>query len=98
MIEKGSKDYERLKTFVLDVFDGVCMPDMDPKEVLSTNPNDWDADPSPFYNTLIAVFGFEDGTYFSGYGGKVQETIDFIAERWDGGELPSDDAIPWDGE
>jgi hypothetical protein len=91
--------HERVKAFVLKVFEGSVNPDLVPEEALDIDPNDDDADPSVFYSTLDAVFGVadEDSLAFDGYGGTVRETIDFIARRWKGGELPDDDDIPWDG-
>ena len=64
---------------------------IDPPEpeakILATDPNDYDVDPSPFYETLQERFGVEhdeNNEYFGGYGGKVETTIAFLTKRWDG--------------
>jgi hypothetical protein len=63
--------------------------------VLAVDPNDCDLDPSPFYEALEDAFKVEDPTKheFAGYGGTIEHTINFIAARWKGGELQSDDAF-----
>lgn len=71
------------------------------EDVLAIDPNEWDVDPAPFYETLDAVFGVADPqkSYFDGYGGRVRDTVDFITKRWKGGKLPplTQAGIPWGG-
>ncbi len=71
------------------------------EDVLAIDPNEWDVDPSPFYETLEAVFGVADPTktYFDGYGGRIKDTIEFVTRRWKGGALPpmTKAGIPWGG-
>ena len=81
--------FAEVKKVVLDLYRD-CYP-IDPPEtdekILATDPNDYDVDPGPFYETLQERFGVEhdeNNEYFGGYGGKVESTIAFLTKHWDG--------------
>ena len=83
---------EIVKNHVLELFEGIYGEEVE--DVLATDPNDFDLDPSMFYELLQEMFGVEyddDNDYFGGFGGSVQDTINFIASRWDGETL---NAVP----
>jgi glyoxylase-like metal-dependent hydrolase (beta-lactamase superfamily II) len=77
----------RVQEIVLEEWEGIYGDDMSEAEILKTDPNDFDMDPSMFYEVLqerLEVDYDEDNDYFGGYGGTVAKTIEFLAERWDG--------------
>jgi hypothetical protein len=75
----------RVKELVLEMFEAHYPGDLD--DPLEIDPNDFDLDPCPFYETLSSTFGvpFDDEeSNFGGFGGTLGETIAYIAARWDG--------------
>jgi len=83
---------ETVQKHVLELFEGIYGDDVD--DVLSTDPNDFDMDPSMFYELLQEMFAVpydDDNDYFGGYGGAVRDTIKFLADNWDGETL---NAVP----
>lgn len=82
-------NYARTLAAVLDAFRASFPSDEDEtdEQILDIDPNDFDMDPSPFYEYLEARFGVpqdEDEDYFGGYGGSVRDTVAFLTPRWDG--------------
>jgi hypothetical protein len=79
--------YAEVKKLVIGIYGGFFDHELSDDELLATDPNDFDADPSIFYETLVARFGVpydEEHDYFGGYGGTIADTIAFITPRWDG--------------
>jgi hypothetical protein len=77
----------RVEAEVLALFRDCYHGDESTAEILDTDPNDFDLDPSMFYELLEDRFGVPQdpaNTYFGGYGGTVEATIEFLAARWDG--------------
>jgi CBS domain containing-hemolysin-like protein len=69
------------------MFEDMYPGDESEEQILATDPNDFDVDPSMFYETLQERLGVaydEDNDDFGGYGGTVAQTITFLAARWDG--------------
>jgi hypothetical protein len=55
--------------------------------ILDTDRNDFDIDPSPFYEFLERRLGVPqdpENEYFGGYGGPIRDLIAFLTPRWDG--------------
>ena len=81
--------FAEVRKLVLDMyrdFYPIDPPETDEK-ILSTDPNDYDMDPGPFYETLQERFGVasdDNNEYFGGFGGKVETTIAFLTKHWDG--------------
>ena len=81
--------FAEVKKLVLDMyrdFYPIDPPETD-EQILATDPNDYDVDPGPFYETLQERFGVandETNDYFGGFGGKVETTIAFVTKHWDG--------------
>jgi hypothetical protein len=71
---------------VLQLYQETIDPDARLPAVLTVDPNDFDLDPGPFYEALEQLFKVEDTTHhaYAGYGGTIEQTIDFIASRWTG--------------
>ena len=85
MAKSAIEKRKEVEKIVLDTFDGFSGGSVE--DPLTTDPNDFDLDPVPFYEELSEMFGvpFDDtNDYFGGYGGTIEHTIGFIAERWDG--------------
>lgn len=86
---KTQPRYEEVRKLVLEMFRD-CYPSTPPEtdaKILATDPNEYDLDPSPFYEYLEEKFAVEqdaNNEYFGGYGGKIESTIAFLASRWDG--------------
>jgi len=84
----------KVEAIVLELWSGIYGDDMERDEILKTDPNDFDLDPSMFYELLQERLGVpydDDNDYFGGYGGSVASTIKFLADNWDGetdNELP----------
>ena len=84
---KKSPHYEKTKTAVLRAFRMIYGKEESEAKVLAIDPNDFDLDPSMFYEMLQDGFGVPpdpSNDYFGGYGGTVADTIAFLAARWDG--------------
>jgi len=69
---------------VLAIFEGFydLVPDED---ALAIDPNDFDVDPSPFYEALKSAFALEPAppdAAFDGLGGTRDRAIHAIAARW----------------
>lgn len=79
-----------MERHVLNLFEAAFAEEQIPtarSAVLKTNPNRFDTDPAPFYDSLAELFGIPDDETsddFGGFGGRLEQTIDFIASRWDG--------------
>ncbi|MDB4961226.1 MAG: hypothetical protein JWP01_1225 [Myxococcales bacterium] len=84
---------------VLQLYQETIDPDARMPSVLAVDPNDFDLDPGPFYEALEQLFQVEDATNqaYAGYGGTIEQTIDFIASRWKGG-VPAqpDDVVDYE--
>ncbi|MEZ6185417.1 MAG: hypothetical protein R3F62_10455 [Planctomycetota bacterium] len=69
---------------VLDAYREIYGDSQSEDEILSTDPNGYDLDPSHFYESLQETFGVPydpSNDYFGGYGGTVQDTVDFLHSR-----------------
>jgi len=90
----SSDHHSKVAQHVLRLYQSTIDPDAELATVLSVDPNDFDLDPSPFYEALEQTFKVEDPSKheFAGYGGTLKETIEFIAARWKGGEITTSDA------
>lgn len=81
--------HAKTRTTVLTLFRD-CYPSDEPEsdeKILATDPNDFDMDPSMFYEYVEARFGVPQdpsNEYFGGYGGPVRDLIAFLTPRWDG--------------
>ncbi len=81
--------FDKTHKAVLSLFRS-CYPSPDretDETILETDPNDFDMDPSPFYETVEERFGVPqdpDNEYFGGYGGPIRDLIAFLTPRWDG--------------
>ena len=74
----------KVAQLVLQLYQSTVDPDAELPNALAFDPNDFDVDPSPFYEALEETFKVEDPSKhaFAGYGGTLKQTIDFIAARW----------------
>jgi hypothetical protein len=90
-----SDHHAKVAQHVLHLYQSTIDPDAELATVLSVDPNDFDLDPSPFYEALEATFKVEDPSKheFAGYGGTLKQTIEFIAARWKGGEIKTSEAF-----
>jgi hypothetical protein len=89
VVSQGDPAYAKVRETVLVMFRSFfpANPPESDAQILETDPNDFDMDPSPFYETLQARFGLgndPDNDYFGGFGGKIETTIANITKRWDG--------------
>jgi len=78
---------------VFGLFRGIYGVEWPDEKILEFDPNDFDMDPSMFYELLQEEYGveYDDGaSYFGGYGGRVADTVQFIAKNWDGETSESD--------
>ncbi len=81
--------FDKTHKAVLSLFRS-CYPSPDretDETILETDPNDFDMDPSPFYESVEERFGVPqdpDNEYFGGYGGPIRDLIAFLTPRWDG--------------
>ena len=70
-----------------------CYPGDDTDaQILETDPNEYDMDPSMFYEVVEARMGVPQdpkNEYFGGYGGPIRDLIAFLTPRWNG-ELGED--------
>ena len=70
-----------------------CYPGDDTDaQILETDPNEYDMDPSMFYEVVEARMGVPQdpkNEYFGGYGGPIRDLVAFLAPRWNG-ELGED--------
>ena len=70
-----------------------CYPGDDTDaQILETDPNEYDMDPSTFYEVVEARMGVPQdpkNEYFGGYGGPIRDLIAFLTPRWNG-ELAED--------
>jgi hypothetical protein len=79
--------HARTQKAVLDLFRGIYPGDESDEEILDIDPNDFDMDPSMFYEMLEERLGVPqdpDNEYFGGYGGPIRDLIAFLTPRWDG--------------
>jgi hypothetical protein len=77
----------RIQQEVLSAFRTFYPQDATDEAILAIDPNDYDLDPSPFYEYLEERFGVPgdpEQDYFGGYGGSIRDTIAFLTPRWDG--------------
>ena len=75
------------KQIVLEQFQMFYPDDWTEAKILETDPNDFDVDPCPFYETLQGMFGVKDdpdNDDFGGWGGTIADTIAFVEKHWDG--------------
>ena len=85
--DRGMDRKAQVQKLVLELWEDIYGDDMEVAEILETDPNDFDLDPSMFYELLQEKLGVpydDEDDYFGGYGGTVAKTIAFLAERWDG--------------
>jgi hypothetical protein len=65
-----------------------CYPGDDTEaQILATDPNEYDMDPSMFYEVVEARTGVPQdpkNEYFGGYGGPIRDLVAFLTPRWDG--------------
>jgi hypothetical protein len=76
-----------MQEMVLELWAEIYGDDMSTEEILETDPNDFDLDPSIFYESLQERFDVpfdDDNDAFGGYGGSVADTITFLTKHWDG--------------
>lgn len=79
--------YEKTRKAVLELFRSCYPGDESDEEILAIDPNDFDMDPSMFYEVVEDRMGVpqdEENEYFGGYGGPIRDLIAFLAPRWDG--------------
>lgn len=81
--------YAKTRALVLTMFRECFASDEEESDetILATDPNDFDADPSTFYEYVEARFAVPQdpsNEYFGGYGGPVRDLVAFLAPRWDG--------------
>jgi hypothetical protein len=84
---KQSPRYAEVKKRVLELFRSVYPGDETDEQILAIDPNDYDMDPSMFYECIEGVFNVPqdpNNEYFGGYGGKIETLIAFLAKHWDG--------------
>ena len=82
-------NYAKVRETVLGLFRSFypSNPPESDEEILEIDPNDFDVDPGPFYETMADRFKLADdpnNDYFGGFGGKIATTIANIAKRWNG--------------
>ena len=80
-MEKAAVQAKVLEIFRL-FYDGGAKDTV--SKILKTDPNAYDLDPGPFYETLAEVFEIDfddDEGDFGGMGGTVAQTIDFISSQ-----------------
>jgi len=65
-----------------------CYPGDDTDaEILATDPNEYDMDPSMFYEVVEDRMGVPQdpkNEYFGGYGGPIRDLVAFLTPKWDG--------------
>jgi hypothetical protein len=67
---KGAKN-RLVQETVLQIFRGFYEATEPDREILNTDPNDFDLDPGPFYETLVSYFGIEwDALVSSAHGSR----------------------------
>lgn len=79
--------FEKTRIAVLAAFRDCYPGDESDEEILEIDPNDFDVDPSMFYEFVEERFGVPQdpsNQYFGGYGGPVRDLISFLTTRWDG--------------
>ena len=86
---KASKHpmHDKTQKAVLAIFRQCYPGDDTDAQILGTDPNDYDMDPSMFYEVVEARMGVPQdpkNEYFGGYGGPIRDLIAFLTPRWDG--------------
>lgn len=65
-----------------------CYPGDDTDaQILATDPNEYDMDPSMFYEIVEDRMGVPQdpkNEYFGGYGGPIRDLVAFLTPKWNG--------------
>lgn len=65
-----------------------CYPGDDTDaQILATDPNEYDMDPSMFYEVIEDRMGVPQdpkNEYFGGYGGPIRDLVAFLTPKWNG--------------
>jgi len=72
---------------VLAIFRSCYPGDDTDAEILAIDPNEYDMDPSMFYEVLEDRMGVPQdpkNEYFGGYGGPIRDLVAFLTPRWNG--------------
>jgi len=84
--------HAKTQKVVLAIFRQCYPGDDTDAQILETDPNEYDMDPSMFYEVVEARMGVPQdpkNEYFGGYGGPIRDLVAFLTPRWNG-ELGED--------